>query len=335
MTRSSILHHILLAALILGAFGCAEPRPPAMLAEFNVLVVTPDAMWNTVSRVLDEPLGVRPFGLQAEHPLQLTQRDPGAVTTSDLQRYRQVVVVGGTDVSFVVDALGGLTSGTELPSLSTSRDVWATGQGVVVLALPSGADEEDLRAPLGEVARILMVGLHDWTIERMYAAGTDPEIDSAATASGFGLDVPGNYGWQWPADSTLLIASRPTGMDPLVRSVLVTWRPLDGEQATPETALDWREGVALRVYEGEHTTRRDPIEVAEVTGAASGLQVSGFWSAIVDGELRGGPTRVRVVDCPDQGRRYLLDGWIYAPNRGKYRYLIQLEAVLDSFRCSP
>jgi hypothetical protein len=335
MTRSSTFQAALLAALLLGVFGCGESRPPTMLAEYNVLVVTPDAMWNTVSRVLDDTLGVRPFGMQAEHPLQLTQRDPEAVTTSDLQRYRHVVVVGGTDVSFVVDALGGTASGTEVPVLSTSRDVWVAGQRVVVLALPDATGEEDLRAPLGEVGRILLVGLHDSTIEQMYAAGTHPEIDSATAIAGFGLDVPGNYGWRWPTDSILLVASRPTGMDPLLRSVLVTWRPLDEEEATPEVALDWREGVAPLAYEGGQITRRDPIEVVEVAGAASrGLQVSGFWSAIVDGELRGGPTRVRVVDCPDQGRRYLLDSWIYAPNRGKYRYLIQLEAILDSFRCS-
>ena len=305
-----------------------------MLAEFNVLVVTPDAMWNTISRMLEDTLGVRPFGMQAEHPLRLTQRDPEAVTTSDLQRYRQVVVVGGTNVSFVVDALGGTASGTELPALSTSRDIWAAGQGVVVLALPDGAAEDDVRTPLGEVGRILLVGLHDWTVERMYAAGTHPEIDSATAAAGFGLDVPSNYGWRSVSDSILMVASRPTGMDPLVRSVLVTWRPLGEEEATPEVALDWRESVAPLAYEGNQTTRRDPVEVVEVAGAASGLQVSGFWSAIVDGELQGGPTRVRVVDCPDQGRRYLLDSWIYAPNRGKYRYLIQLEAILDSFRCS-
>lgn len=336
MRRSSIAPAPLLAVLLLAASGCGESRPPTMLAEYNVLVVTPDAMWSTVSGLLDDSLGVRPFGLPAETPLQLTQRDPEAVTTSDLQRYRQVLVVGGAEVPLVADALGGSPAAAELPALSTTRDVWVAGQEVTVLALPAGADEGVMRPLLGETARILHRGLHTWTVERMYAGGTHAAIDSATAAAGFEIEVPGIYDARWVSDSTLVAATRPNDMDPLLRSVLVTWRPLDDAEITPESLLDWREAVAPEVYDGNHTTRRDPIEVSEVAGGeSSALEVRGFWSAVVEGQLQGGPTLVRVFDCPAQGRRYLLDGWIYAPNRGKYRYLMQLEAIFDSFQCSP
>lgn len=325
----------LLVALLLGFAGCGESRPPAMLAEDNVLVVTPDPLWSTVATVLDDSLGVRPFGLPTENPFRLTQRDPEGVTTSDLQRYRQVLIVGEAQLPLVADALGEAAAGTALPALSTSRDAWVAGQQLVVLALPGGAGEEVLRTTLGEVARILHAGLHRWTVERMYSSGTHPEVDSVAAAAGFGLDVPGFFGWSMVADSMLMVASRPNDMDPLLRSVLVTWRPLGEEEATAEMALDWRDVVAPQAYEGGQTTRREPIEVSEVEGTeARGLQVRGFWSAIVEGQLQGGSTITRVIDCPDQGRRYLLDSWIYAPNRGKYRYLMQLEALLDTFRCS-
>ena len=40
-----------------------------------------------------------------------------------------------------------------------------------------------------------------------------------------------------------------------------------------------------------------------------------------------------VVDCPEQKRRYMLDAWVFAPSRGKYRYLVQMEALLDGFEC--
>ena len=333
-SRSPCAAAALLVAL-LGLAGCGESRPPTMLAEYNVLVVTPDALWSTVANVLDDSLGVRPFGLPAENPFRLTQRDPEGMTTSDLQRYPQVLIVGDAQVSFVADALGESAVGTALPALSTSRDVWAVGQQLAVLALPGGAGEEVLRPPLGEVARILHAGLHTWTVERMYSSGTHPEVDSVAAAAGFGLDVPGSFGWSMVADSILLAASRPNNMDPLLRSVLVTWRPLGEDEATSEMALDWRDVVAPQAYEGEQTTRREPIEVSEVEGTEfRGLEVRGFWSAIVEGQLQGGPTITRLVDCPAQGRRYLLDSWIYAPNRGKYRYLMQLEALLDTFRCS-
>jgi hypothetical protein len=46
-----------------------------------------------------------------------------------------------------------------------------------------------------------------------------------------------------------------------------------------------------------------------------------------------GPFIARVVACEEQDRLYLLDAWLYAPGRDKYEYMIQLNTVLDSFRC--
>jgi len=47
----------------------------------------------------------------------------------------------------------------------------------------------------------------------------------------------------------------------------------------------------------------------------------------------GGPLIVWSVPCPAQDRHYLVDAWLYAPGRDKYRYLLQLENILNSFRC--
>jgi hypothetical protein len=32
---------------------------------------------------------------------------------------------------------------------------------------------------------------------------------------------------------------------------------------------------------------------------------------------------------------YLLDAWLYAPGKQKYEYMIQLQTILDTFRCGP
>ena len=47
----------------------------------------------------------------------------------------------------------------------------------------------------------------------------------------------------------------------------------------------------------------------------------------------GGPFILRGIICPDQDRMYLVDSWLYAPGKEKYEYVIQLETILDSFRC--
>ena len=48
----------------------------------------------------------------------------------------------------------------------------------------------------------------------------------------------------------------------------------------------------------------------------------------------GGPLITRTVTCDSQDRTYLLDAWLYAPGKEKYEYMIQLETLLDSFRCT-
>ena len=48
----------------------------------------------------------------------------------------------------------------------------------------------------------------------------------------------------------------------------------------------------------------------------------------------GGPMITRSIPCPHQGRDYLVDAWLHAPSRDKYQYILQLETILNSFRCS-
>ena len=48
----------------------------------------------------------------------------------------------------------------------------------------------------------------------------------------------------------------------------------------------------------------------------------------------GGPFITRAVTCESQDRTYYVDAWLYAPGKEKYEYMIQLETILDSFRCT-
>lgn len=330
----------LVAFALLGVGGCggADGRPPTMLAEYNVLVVTPEATWATLSDLLAEALVVRPFGQPAENPFRLTHRDPARVTTADLSRYRMILLVGGRDAmgNVLGQAAGALP---EAPSIATHSDVWVEGQDVAVMLLPDGpagtGDEATLQSLASEASELLHAGLARWSVVRTYANGTSSAVDTLSRNRGFGINVPVNYRLQGGADSVLVVATPFNDADPTIRTVLVTWRPFDETEVTPAMALDWRDAVVPDAYDWTQTTRRDPIEVSTPEGDPSALQVEGFWSAIDDGQPLGGSFVLRVVDCPAEGRRYLLDSWLYAPNRGKYRYLMEVETVLDTFRCSP
>ena len=46
-----------------------------------------------------------------------------------------------------------------------------------------------------------------------------------------------------------------------------------------------------------------------------------------------GPFILWTVECLPQNRLYLIDAWLYAPGRDKWEYMIQLETIMESFRC--
>jgi hypothetical protein len=40
-----------------------------------------------------------------------------------------------------------------------------------------------------------------------------------------------------------------------------------------------------------------------------------------------------VAVCEGQNRAYLLDSWLHAPGAATYQYVVELETILDTFRC--
>ena len=66
----------------------------------------------------------------------------------------------------------------------------------------------------------------------------------------------------------------------------------------------------------------------------SAYQVQAVWQNPPEANWpAGGPFILWAVACPSQDRLYLLDAWLYAPGREKYEYMIQLQTILESFRC--
>lgn len=68
-------------------------------------------------------------------------------------------------------------------------------------------------------------------------------------------------------------------------------------------------------------------------GGAEAIEVRGIWQD--EGTYpAGGPFIARAVHCQDAV--WFFDAWLYSPNprASKYEFLLQLEAILDSFRCT-
>ena len=64
------------------------------------------------------------------------------------------------------------------------------------------------------------------------------------------------------------------------------------------------------------------------------LEVRGQWARRTEGgETERGALLTRVAVCEGQNRAYLLDSWIHTPAAETYGYVVQLETILDTFRC--
>ena len=63
-------------------------------------------------------------------------------------------------------------------------------------------------------------------------------------------------------------------------------------------------------------------------------EVRGAWSNPPDSQWpAAGPFILWSLACPSQDRLYLIDAWLYAPGKDKWEYILQLETIMESFRC--
>lgn len=318
---------------LLMAAAC-ESKPPRMLGEENVLVVADDALWAEIQDTLKSALKPRLPGLPPENTHRVSQASSAAVSENDLSRFLQIVVLGRSDDVLVSEIL---RSSADLPdqrpALLPRADVWAPGQRVTTVVLPEEGGIEEVLPYVDTLAGLVDDHYRDWTKLRMYALGVNPDIAGELATRGIRLEAPGAFRGVLSEDSVYRFMTFGNDQLRLVRSVLITWSPLDESVPSTESVLAWRQTMADRFYEDAQVTPPEFVRTREIGEGTDGIEVSGAWNGIVKGQPHAGPFVTRIIDCADQGRRYLLDAWLFAPSREKYTYLIQLEAVLDSFGC--
>jgi len=305
-----------------------------MLGEENILVVADDALWAEIQDTLKSALKPRLQGLPPETTHRVSQVSPAAVSENDLSRFLQIVVLGRSDDAPVSEVLSSLTDlPDQRPALLPRADIWAPGQRVTTVVLPEEGGFEAVLPYVDTMAGLVDDHYRDWTTLRMYALGVNPDITGELSTRGIRLEAPSAYRSVLSEDSVYRFMTFGNDQTRLVRSVLVTWISLDESVPSAESVLAWRQAVADRFYEDAQVTPPEFVRTRQLGEGTGGIEVSGAWNGIVKGQPHAGPFLTRIIDCADQGRRYLLDAWLFAPSRDKYTYLIQLEAVLDSFGC--
>jgi len=169
----------------------------------------------------------------------------------------------------------------------------------------------------------------------MFVSGAKTELaDSLQEMAGFSLMLPVVY--HWGVEDSLYIF-RNDNPDPseLIRQFAVTWRTPIPAELTTDSLMDWKEAVSLESYAYPQAVAREELQIRKLgMGDMTITEVRGAWSNPPGSSWpAAGPFVFWSVTCPEQDRLYFIDAWLYAPGKDKWEYILQLETILETFRC--
>lgn len=327
--------HLAWLVAVLAAAACGDRAPVAYGNANAVIVIAPDSVWDAVGDTFLAALEPRIFAVRDERTFDVTHVSPAEPEWRTLRQWKQVMVIGNPEDAWVSPALARneLPDGPG-PSLAERSDVWARGQLVTAIVLPAGSGPEGVIDVLPELHRRLDARFRQYALERMFASGPNVALrDSLREHAGFALVLPHVYRVLGEERSIRFLNDQAVAPQ-IIRSVLVTWRSGAETSLSAENVLAWRDSVAAVHYSEPQVTERERIESRTLEDYAPGsFEVQGVWSSAPGQWPAAGPFVDRVIVCPEQDRTYLIDAWLYAPAKGKYEYMLQLETILDTFEC--
>ena len=323
-----------LALLSILAAGC-DTRGMAYGDVNSIIAVMSPELWAEVENDVYGALEPTIRTVRDEKRFTVTYQEPFAEFWTDLRRFRQILLVGSATDPVVVEALDGANVQISQPGMHQIGDVWSRGQSITIVLLPEGGGADDLRPYLADVNELLDVQYRQWVYNRMYMSGVDSALaDTLHAEAGFALLLPEVYR-RTSTDSVFVFRNDNPDPAELIREVVVTWRTPIPSDLQAEDILEWREQVVAGYYSEPQVNALDnaQAEPMEYRGRYA-YQIHAEWRNPPErGWPAGGPFITRAVLCDNQNRMYLIDSWLYAPGKKKYEYMIQLETILDSFRC--
>lgn len=324
----------LFALATLAVTACDEKGVAYGDANSVIAVMSPD-LWAQVSDDVYGALEQTIRTVRDEKTFTVTYQDPAEPEWGNLRRFRQMLLVGTESEPWVAEALAAAREPITEPGMAQVYDVWSRGQNVTLILLSEEGAVDELRSSLPEVHELLDEQYRQYARSRMYQTGVDTALaDTLMGQARFSLLVPVVYRWQ-RTDSTYLFRNDNPDPSELIREIAVTWKSPIPTDMQPEGILDWRtETVA------QYSTHPQDMDISNAVArpfmyrGVDAYEIQAMWVNPPDLNWpAAGPSITRAIVCPDQNRMYLLDAWLYAPDREKYEYMIQLETILDTFRC--
>ena len=331
-----------LALPLLGLSASCDSLPSAMGDVHAIVISASPALWGQVGAATLSSIERTVFTVRDERTFRALYVEPADSAWSRLYRLRQLLLIGKTSDVIMTGPLAALENPLAPPAIAQVRDLWSRGQLVTVLVLPDHTTvEEDaatVDAMLPELAGIFDAQFRDWVLGRMFATGPDTALARALAADhGFSVVVPEVYDHRVAgAAGEVVHVFRNDNPDPseLIRQLAVTWRE-GASQLDVDEMLEWRARIVDAHYDYPQVLDGGRVIAGPVEHhGRPAMRYQSVWQNPPDAYPAAGPFIVLAIPCPEQGRTYLLDAWLYAPGDDKYEYMIQLEEILDSFRCA-
>jgi hypothetical protein len=335
ITKKLGISAIALTSLV--CLGACNERPLSYGDANSIIAVMAADRWDLVQTDVFEALEPTISTVRSEKTFTVTYQEPFLEFWDRLRRFRQMLVVGTRGDAWVQEVMDRARDPITENGLHQAYDVWSTGQSVTLVLLDEGWGPSDLEPYLPQVNELLDGQFRAYARSRMYFSGIDSALaDTLSMRAGFTMYLPDVYRWQ-ARDSVYIFRNDNPDPSELIRQITVTWlTPAPGEMAR-EAVLEWRNRIALEHYTEPQALVLEGSEERsfDFQGGHAAYELQAQWRNPPERNWpAGGPLTIRTVTCDGQDRTYLLDAWLYAPGKEKYEYMIQLETLLDSFRCT-
>lgn len=327
----------LMALLALMAGACRDAISSLAYGDFtSIIAVMEPTLWEEVGDDMYGALEPTILTVRDEKTFTVTYQDPSLQEWTNLRRFRQLLLVGTGDEPWMQDALAKVKDPVNGPGLYHAFDIWARGQqATIIVVTPEGAAAQ-VAGHLSEINATLDEQFRGYARTRMFMSGVDSALaDTLMAQARFQVILPDVYRWS-ARDSTYIFRNDNPDPSELIRQVTVTWKSPIPPDMSGEGLLEWRAETAAAYAEPQN------VDLSQVDAGPfefrgrPAYQIQALWTN--PPELNwpaAGPFIARGVVCPEQNRMYLVDAWLYAPGKEKYEYMVQLQTILDSFRCGP
>ncbi len=304
-----------------------------------VIVAAPADWWPPLQDSVFAVLSPDVFTLRNERTFRLAYQNPAEEDWGLKRMFKEEVVIGSPDDPFVAEALATLHDSVTVtaPGIYQTEEVWARNQKVTILLVdPAGDIPSQVYDRVGEVHEILDQRFRERARIRMFVSGRNEDLaDSLMAMAGFGILLPEVYRWSH-LDSLYFFRNDNPSPAELIRQFAFTWLTPPPEELGVDSLLTWKETFSQEYYNYPQVVDRESIQTRTLAlGQMEVFEIRGSWLNPPESTWpAAGPFVLWTVRCPSQDRLYLIDAWLYAPGKDKWEYMLQIETILESFRCA-